>query len=446
MTTVRDPFDSPNQSETTGKSAPAGQRLGWLDALRGIAAIAVVFQHVLPWLLGPQFAISHAHFDLGIFGVILFFLISGYIVPASLERRGDVRAFWVGRIFRIYPLYLTVFVAALILLPRKHAGVAASVYAHPFQALVANSTLVQFFLNIPNGLAVAWTLSFEMVFYFAVSALFVMGRQRYSSTVSMTFAVAALALGGVLPSALFGSSATSVYVLTGVCAAVMVAALAGILSGNQLALRAGAVALGLLGLVLITLNGGSAAFESMMILATMFTGTVVNRAESGQISRREAIICCGFVFLAGIVSGYLYNRGHGTHLTWTANWQSWDTAFVAAWLLFGIGLLLRHRTFPKVLTWLGTISYATYLVHVPMIAAMAWGFTIFKSRPKGIEQGTLATLVFLAAVIAVGYLVHRLVELPGQRLGRHVTGRLKGRAAAAVPKPATEPEPAPVSS
>ncbi len=441
MTTVRDSSTSPDRSDAAFKSAPAAQRLGWLDALRGVAAIAVVFQHVLPWLLPHQFAVSHAHFDLGIFGVFLFFLISGYIVPASLERRGDVRAFWVGRIFRIYPLYLTVFAAALILLPQKHAGVAASVYAHPIQAAVANSTLVQFFLNITNGLAVAWTLSFEMVFYFAVSALFVMGRQRYSSTVSMTFAAAALALGGVLPVALFGSSATSVQVLTGVCAAVMVAALAGILSGHPLALRAGAVALGLLGLVLITLNGGSAAFESMMILATMFAGTVVNRAENGQISRREAVVCCGFVFLAGVVSGYLYNRGRGSHLTWTANWQSWCTAFVAAWALFGIGLLLRHRTFPKALTWLGTISYATYLVHVPMIAAMAWGFTVFKSRPKGIAEGSVATLLFLAAVIALGYALHRLVELPGQRLGRRVTRRLDRRAATAVPKPAAEPAP-----
>ncbi|WP_052069797.1 acyltransferase family protein [Streptacidiphilus albus] len=442
MTKVRDSFKTPDRSAAAAKSTPPAQRLGWLDALRGVAAIAVVFQHVLPWLLGPQYAASHRHFDLGIFGVFLFFLISGYIVPASLERRGDVRAFWVGRIFRIYPLYLTVFAAALILLPRDHAGVAASVYTHPIQAAFANSTLVQFFLNIPNGLAVAWTLSFEMVFYFAVSALFVMGRQRYSSTVSITFAAAALALGGVLPTALFGSSVTSVHVLTGVCVAVMVAALAGILSGHAQARRAGAVALGVLGLVLVTLNGGSAAFESMMILATMFAGTVVNRAESGQISRREAVICCGFVFLAGVASGFLYNRAHGSHLTWTANWQSWCTAFVAAWVLFGIGLLLRHRTFPKVLTWLGTISYATYLVHVPMIAAMAWGFTVFKSRPEGIAQGSLATLLFLAAVIALGYALHRLVELPGQRLGRRVTRRLDGRTAAAVPGPAPEPAPA----
>lgn len=51
-------------------------------------------------------------FDPGIFGVVAFFLVSGYIVPASLERRGDVQAFWIGRLFRLYPLCAVVFVAA----------------------------------------------------------------------------------------------------------------------------------------------------------------------------------------------------------------------------------------------------------------------------------------------------------------------------------------------
>jgi peptidoglycan/LPS O-acetylase OafA/YrhL len=33
----------------------------------------------------------------------VFFLVSGYIVPASLEHKGDVRSIWVNRVFRLYP-------------------------------------------------------------------------------------------------------------------------------------------------------------------------------------------------------------------------------------------------------------------------------------------------------------------------------------------------------
>ncbi|MGI4794774.1 MAG: acyltransferase family protein, partial [Janthinobacterium lividum] len=59
-------------------------RLHFLDALRGIAAMSVVFAHYIPnlpstgfdgWLIRTADLI-----DPGKFGVVLFFLISGYII------------------------------------------------------------------------------------------------------------------------------------------------------------------------------------------------------------------------------------------------------------------------------------------------------------------------------------------------------------------------------
>ena len=78
-------------------------RLRRLDALRGIAVLAVVYEHFGSYLIPDlKFATSqYAH--AGTFGVMLFFLVSGYIVPASIERRGSVRNFWIGRVFRLYP-------------------------------------------------------------------------------------------------------------------------------------------------------------------------------------------------------------------------------------------------------------------------------------------------------------------------------------------------------
>ena len=100
--------------------APAGanaSRLAWLDALRGIAALCVVYAHFGTRVL-PQVhrAVYHV-FDPGLYGVLVFFLVSGYIVPASLERRGSVRNFWLSRLFRLVPLDRTqpgALVAALI--------------------------------------------------------------------------------------------------------------------------------------------------------------------------------------------------------------------------------------------------------------------------------------------------------------------------------------------
>jgi peptidoglycan/LPS O-acetylase OafA/YrhL len=99
--------EPPPASQLTGNAtAGTGSRLGWLDLLRGIAALFVVFDHVSYYVLQHIRAEVYQWFDAGNYGVFVFFIISGYIVPASLERKGSVRTFWVSRLFRLYPLYL----------------------------------------------------------------------------------------------------------------------------------------------------------------------------------------------------------------------------------------------------------------------------------------------------------------------------------------------------
>ncbi len=89
-------------------------RLGWLDALRGGAALAVALHHA-SYVYLPALRVRMADwFDPGLFGVLVFFLVSGYIVPASLERRGSVRGFWIGRFFRIYPLFAVTCLLAML--------------------------------------------------------------------------------------------------------------------------------------------------------------------------------------------------------------------------------------------------------------------------------------------------------------------------------------------
>jgi len=88
-------------------TGPTPVRLAWLDALRGYAALVVVVFHLSPTVLGSDRHLAlYRHFDLGKYGVLLFFLVSGYVIPMSLERHGSLRRFWIGRLCRIYPAYL----------------------------------------------------------------------------------------------------------------------------------------------------------------------------------------------------------------------------------------------------------------------------------------------------------------------------------------------------
>src|ERR1700722_7683927 len=122
---------SPHTAEpavTTGPTLPpqppaagTASRLSWLDVLRGVAALAVVFNH-FGYFLPPVVKNSvYQWINPGDYGVFVFFLIRGYIVPASLERKGSVRTFWVSRLFRLYPLYLLA-VTIAVALYMAHVG------------------------------------------------------------------------------------------------------------------------------------------------------------------------------------------------------------------------------------------------------------------------------------------------------------------------------------
>jgi acyltransferase-like protein len=180
--------------------AGTGNRLAWLDVLRGLAALAVVFNHFGYFV--PS-GLNHSVNQLinpGDYGVFVFFLISGYIVPASLERKGSVRTFWISRIFRLYPLYLLAVTLALVLYA-VHVGGLRGEDADPETSVLSQMLMMSNVLagqNLPN---VVWSLSYEMIFYLLLTALFMARIHRRSSRYALAFGVAAVALGGLLPQA-----------------------------------------------------------------------------------------------------------------------------------------------------------------------------------------------------------------------------------------------------
>src|SRR5437588_8679792 len=180
--------------------AATGTRLAWLDMLRGLAALAVVFDHISYYALQHVRSLVHQWFDPGKYGVFVFFISSGYIVPASLERKGSVRTFWVSRLFRLYPLYLLA-VGIAVAFYLTHVGKARGEAAHPGASVLSQLLMMSNVLsgqNLPN---VVWSLSYEMVFYLLLTALFLARVHKRSNWYAVGFAVAALAIGGLLPQA-----------------------------------------------------------------------------------------------------------------------------------------------------------------------------------------------------------------------------------------------------
>ncbi|WP_218201970.1 acyltransferase family protein [Kitasatospora aureofaciens] len=427
---------------------PAPARLGWLDALRGIAALAVAMHHFGLVNLIPHAAREPYYLDLGLFGVMLFFLVSGYIIPASLERRGDVRGFWAGRFFRISPAVALAVVASLLILPRKFAIVQAFAFDHPLLSFAANGLMLQDLLGVPSAIGVLWSLTYEMIFYYFVTALFVMGWHRKSAPIAIGFAAFALVLGSWLALGTISTDLASIRHLVAAACIVVLMAMACIFTARPDLIRWGGLLLGGLGLTLVLLNSRSAGFETMMIFATMFAGTVLYRLEHGQIERLPAVLCCTFVVVCGFVTGYLYDSGTTLWKTWTDSWMAFSYAYLAAWAVFVAGMLLRKRRFPRWLSGLGAISFSVYLLHGPLIFFMGWQLSGHAPLVGWKDRG-LELVAFLAALVVLSYLSYRLVEIPFQNLGRKVMKAVNRRFPPITPADQAPPgvhEPARVGS
>ncbi|WP_433354058.1 acyltransferase family protein [Microtetraspora malaysiensis] len=135
------------------------RRMAWLDALRGIAALVVVFEHALQPLLPEARIPVKAVFEPGWYGVMVFFLVSGYIVPASLERRGSVRAFWISRFFRLYPLFGVSVAGMALLVTLGWDDLHIWWSTRPFSLALGHLTMLQNLQHMPNLVNVLWTLS-----------------------------------------------------------------------------------------------------------------------------------------------------------------------------------------------------------------------------------------------------------------------------------------------
>jgi peptidoglycan/LPS O-acetylase OafA/YrhL len=268
------------------------RRLAWLDALRGFAALCVVFDHGSTLLLLPVRSFLYQWFNLGQYGVFVFFLVSGYIVPASLERKGSVRGFWISRAFRLYPMFVLVLVLSAVAYETGHGSV-ANAGEHPVAAVLGWLFMMQ---NLTAGLnvpVVTWTLSYEMVFYLLLAGLFSWGVHRRSGWYATAFAVGAVALGGVLPMAALGHWSNrpgqGPLILNAITDALLLAGLGlTVLSRSRLS-RAGASLGALVALVLVTFNQSYPyPWSGCVILALMFTGTVIYRVWGDSVSRGGA--------------------------------------------------------------------------------------------------------------------------------------------------------------
>jgi peptidoglycan/LPS O-acetylase OafA/YrhL len=405
----------------------------------------VVFDHMSTMVLQPARDFLYQWFNGGQYGVFVFFLVSGYIIPASLERKGSVRGFWVSRAFRLYPLYLLAIVASVAAW-RLGLGPIHGAASHPLTWMSSQLLMMSNMLSGPNVPNVVWTLSYEMVFYLLLTALFTFRIHRHSAGYAVGAAIAAVVLGGILPLSALNHSALGPRKVALLADIIILVGLALAVSGRRLPRAAGAALAAVAGLTLLLFNQSYPyAWSGLTILALMFTGTMLYRAERGEFGRGKAAVIAVAVFALTVAAGLWHSQAWHLAPASARQWDfQWVSSLVLAGATFGVGMALRHRKVPAALAWLGLVSYSVYLLHPIVLNAYRTIPVLHRSHPVGVQVLLAAGIV--AILLAGSWLTYRFVEAPMQRYGHRAARVLQARfgpdqPGGAAPGPGASPDP-----
>ncbi len=373
----------------------------FIDALRGLAILGVIIVHAaqsfktLPPWLGR--VIPH-----GQTGVQLFFVVSAFTLFLSLElRKGKeehpVRNFFIRRLFRIAPMFWFG-ILLYMLVPTEHRQrwapgglewwhlLTTFTFTHGWHPMSITSV-------VPGG----WSIAVEMTFYLLVPALFFMVRRL---RVALVLFVIAVPLVELINAQVWVRGLSTYFPQFPYLSKWFLY----LWFPNQLPVF-------LLGIVLFFLSRGRFALwlKSRPVAAGgLLAGCVMTLIALTQVS---------------IPYAFPYSR-------WGSGIPFVHIVFSIVFVPLAISLMAwPNRLFVNGFTrYLGTISFSGYIMHFAVIELMVyllkligiWSFT------GTVTRYTLFLLLVLAGTMLVSSVTYRLVEVPGQRMGRRLIEKWNG--------------------
>ncbi|MBY0572436.1 MAG: acyltransferase [Undibacterium sp.] len=355
------------------------------NQLRGVAALLVLASHwfgvfwgmrepVAEYIAAPVMeGVSSRVYDwvswfsptlqLGPLGVAIFFLISGFVIPLSLEKM-RVREFLIARFFRIFPTYWVCLSIGILVVFFSSRYWGKAIFWNE-KTLLTNLFFVNELFGETSIDMVNWTLSIELKFYLLV-ALLAAGLRQGKVFGIFVYSILALLFNWNLPhiNALINVPSVSV-----------------------------------------ALQGLS---TQLFYIQLMFVGSFFSFAVQGKMSNPKLLICS--LTQLGIFG-----------LTWqhsllAAQFPDVTLNYIFGFCLFACAYIFRHQfKANRVLDFLADLSFPLYLMHA------LTGYVLITVL---LHLGLYYPLVILLASSVVGVLtygMHRFVELPSNRFGKRLS-------------------------
>lgn len=156
----------------------------WISALRGFAAILVFISHLeIP--VSANFL-----FVIGRIGVVIFFLITGYLTYKSREKRNK-KQYLINRFARMYPTFWIILLLHIFVFGIRN---------YSLLEIIANVTLFNEFVGIGCILGASWMMPIQIVFFFLVDIVGItLMKEDKASVLIILFSIGSL-VSGVLRS------------------------------------------------------------------------------------------------------------------------------------------------------------------------------------------------------------------------------------------------------
>jgi peptidoglycan/LPS O-acetylase OafA/YrhL len=356
------------------------ERIVFAHMLRGIAAISVLLGHYLgtffamqpsiggllgvppindlPQLIWPlSFFKDHAIIA-GQFGVGVFFIISGFVIPFSIEDN-DRSQFVIRRMFRIYPVYIVGFlivVSSIWVLDRSFG----TSFPYPLAQVSAHlGVLTRGLFGYYRIDGISWTLEIEIAFYLVVACLG--GRSTFLSVIEYLVI------------------ATLLTVISAFCM------------------------LGLFGIGL-QFVGIQLGVSLLLVLGLVYHSLIKNRIDILGFAVVQSYIGILIVGLFYWMRPIIING-------------EWMLGYLLAMLVFGLSYRFRSN-FPggRILSHLSDISYPLYVVHA------LFGYAIIYTGVRAGASVYVALACGILCSYLVAVFLHRHVEKQAISISKRLTG------------------------